>query len=163
MKHSGCFFARVVRFRRRSVVRCVPVQFSQSVRSQDANRTASLTPAFQSGDAGDPTEDALAVCCDSVTSFSPVQTPQSHPSERHVTGRCEQEEPSSEQVAAGEEEDEEGGAAGGDIGRTRRRGFVFATMKTRIEHLSLRCTALYAPSIEHLNGAGQPNLGWTHE
>lgn len=67
-----------------------------------------------------------------VVTLSPAFLPlKSHPPERHVTGRCEQEEPSSVQVVAAVEE-EGGEAAGGDFGRTRRRGFVFATMKTRI-------------------------------
>lgn len=73
-----------------------------------------------------------------VVTLSPASLPfGSHPSERRVTGRREQEEPSSVQVLAAAEEAAGGGgggAAGGDFRWTRRRGFVFATMKTRTGH-----------------------------
>lgn len=140
MEHSGCFFARVVRFRRRSVgqVRPGPIQPKCQESGREPHRTAPPhSPAPPRSKRG-----RLAIrprmrspCVVTLSpAFPPVQTPQSHPSERHVTGRCEQEEPSSEQVAAGATRTEV--PAGGGISRTRRRGFVFATVKTRIGHLS---------------------------
>lgn len=72
LEHPGCFFASVER----------RVSFPACHRGAVQVRLGPILPKWPRcrgvrfrGGAGSPAEDALAVCCYSVTSFSPVQAP----------------------------------------------------------------------------------------